>query len=153
MNETFLRKWNAKVNNADTVIIAGDISLRGKNDALIALASQLKGKKVLLVGNHDHLEDYRYRQLFDEICDYKELTISFGGRAYKIACSHYPYLFWNGQHRGTIFLYAHVHNSIEDEFYQECIRRINESEGLSLRRQGGQKIIICLWATMRANCS
>ena len=141
MNGTILQKWNNKITNADTVIIAGDISLRGKNDALIALVSQLKGKKILLVGNHDQVEDYRYRQLFEEICDYKELTIAFGGKSYKVACSHYPYLLWNGQHRGTIFLYAHAHNSVEHAFYQDCIRRMNESEELSLRRQGGQKII------------
>lgn len=141
MNETFLRKWNSKVTNADTVIIAGDMSMRGRNDELISLFSQLKGKKILLKGNHDSVDDYRYQKLFDQILDYVELTISFGGKAYKICAMHYPILFWNGQHRGTILLYAHVHNSIEEKFFQDCIRKINESEELSLRRQGGKKVI------------
>ena len=140
MNETILRKWNAKVNNGDTVVIHGDVSMRGKNDALIGLVSQLKGKKILLAGNHDQLTDYRYTKLYEQVRDYLELDISFGGKAYKVACSHYPYLLWSGQHRGTIFLYAHAHNSIEHTFYQDCIRRLNESEELSLRRKGGQKI-------------
>ena len=38
-------------------------------------------------------------------------------------------------------LYAHLYNSIEEEFFQDCIRRINESEELSLRRKGGQKVV------------
>lgn len=140
MNRYFLKHWNKRINNGDTVIIAGDMSMRGRNDELIALVSQLRGKKILVLGNHDDVSDYRYAKLFDEICHYKEMTISFGGKAYKIVVSHYPILCWNGQHRGTILLYAHTHNSIEYEFFQKCLTEMNESEELSLRRQGGQKI-------------
>ena len=60
MNAEILRRWNAKVNNGDTVYILGDMSMKGKNNALIALVSQLKGKKILVQGNHDDLSDYRY---------------------------------------------------------------------------------------------
>ena len=141
MNETFLRKWNSKITNGDTVILTGDVSMRGRSDALVGLVAQLKGKKILIKGNHDDLSDYRYTKLFDEICDYKEMTISFGGKAYKIVASHYPILMWNGQHRGTILLYAHVHNSCEDAFFQKCLAEMNESEELNLRRAGGQKIL------------
>lgn len=140
MNRYFLEHWNAKINNGDTVVIAGDMSMRGRNDALIALVSQLRGKKILVLGNHDDVSDYRYSKLFDEIVPYKEMTISFGGKAYKVVVSHYPILCWNGQHRGTILLYAHTHDSIEHTFFQECIAKMNKSEDLSLRRQGGQKI-------------
>lgn len=119
MHEVMLRKWNTKVTNGDTVYILGDVALRGRNDALIALVAQLKGKKVLLRGNHDDLSDYRYKQLFHEILDYKELTESFGGKAYKLCLMHYPILMWNGQHKGTILLYAHTHTSAEDVFFSK----------------------------------
>ena len=59
MHQYILEHWNAKVTNADTVYILGDIALRGRNDALIALVAQLKGRKVLIRGNHDVLNDYR----------------------------------------------------------------------------------------------
>lgn len=141
MNAEILRRWNAKVNNGDTVYCLGDMSTKGKNDALIALVAQMKGKKILVQGNHDDLSDYRYAKLFEKITNYEELSVSFGGKNYRLALMHYPILFWNGQHRGTILLYAHTHNSAEDAYFQKCIAEINASEELSLRRQGGQKIV------------
>lgn len=136
MHEYILRRWNEKVNNGDTVYVLGDVAMRGKNDALIALVAQLKGKKVLIKGNHDDLSDYRYKQLFHEILDYKELSDSFEGRTYKVVLSHYPILMWNGQHSGTLLLYGHAHNSAEDMFFQTCLQSMNGNEELKLRRQG-----------------
>lgn len=138
MNAEILRRWNAKVNNGDTVVILGDVALRGKNEALIGMVAQLRGKKILIRGNHDDLSDYRYAKLFEEIVDYKEMTVAFGGKNYKLVCCHYPLLFWKNQHRGTIHLYAHTHNTLEDDFYQGVIAKMNACEELSLRRQGGQ---------------
>lgn len=140
MHEYILKKWNEKVTNGDTVYILGDISMRGRNDELIALVAQLKGHKTLLAGNHEDLSDYRYKQLFEEICDYKEITDHFDGQAYKLVLCHYPILMWKDQHKGSILLYGHTHKTIEETFFQECIRKMNESEELSLRRQGGKEI-------------
>ena len=140
MHTHMLNRWNEKITNGDTVYILGDVALRGRNDALIGLVAQLKGKKVLIKGNHDDLSDYRYKQLFADILDYKELSESFDGYAYKLVLCHYPILMWNGQHKGTILLYGHTHGSVEDAFFQDCIKRMNESEELSLRRHGGKPI-------------
>lgn len=141
MNKTILENHNKRITNGDTTVFMGDMSMRGRSDELVALVAQMKGKKILVKGNHDDLSDYRYAKLFDEICDYKEMTISFGGKAYKVACSHYPILMWNGQHRGTILLYAHTHTSAEDAFFQKCLAEMNESEELALRRHGCSKIL------------
>ena len=128
MHRHFLQEWNRQITNGDTVYILGDLSLRGRNDELIALVAQLKGKKILIKGNHDDLSDYRYKQLFHEICDYKEITDCIGGTAYKLVLSHYPILMWNGQHKGTILLYGHTHTSAEDTFFQRCLAEMNHSE-------------------------
>lgn len=138
MHEYMLQRWNQKITNADTVYILGDIAMRGKNDKLIALFAQLRGKKVLIKGNHDDLTDYRYKQLFDDICDYKELTDNFDGKAYKLVLCHYPILMWNGQHRGTILLYGHTHNSIEDTFFQNCVKELNNNKKFEI--VGGKEI-------------
>ena len=62
MHAEIVRKWNSKVTNGDTVYILGDMSMRGKNEDLIALVAILKGKKILIRGNHDDVSDLRYRQ-------------------------------------------------------------------------------------------
>lgn len=90
MHETILKRWNSKITNGDTVYILGDISLRGKNEDLIAFVARLKGKKILVKGNHDDVSDYRYKQLFEEICDYKEIQDSFEGKNYNLVLCHYP---------------------------------------------------------------
>lgn len=140
MNQHILQRWNTRVTNADKVYILGDIALRGRSSALIGLVAQLKGRKILVIGNHDDVSDYRYQQLFEEIVPYKEVEDAFGGKNYKLVLQHYPILFWKNQHRGTIHLYGHVHNSIEETFYQRCLIEMNASEELSLRRQGGERI-------------
>ena len=134
MHQYFLQHWNAKITNGDIVYILGDMALRGKNDALITIVAQLKGKKILIKGNHDDLSDYRYRQLFQDVCEYKEITECFEGKAYKLVLSHYPILMWNGQHTGTILLYGHTHMSAEEQYFQACLRTMNETTENSLRR-------------------
>ena len=124
MNQYILERWNAKINNGDTVYILGDMAMRGKNSALLALVAQLKGKKILFRGNHDDLSDYRYQRLFEEITDYREIADSFDGKTYKLCLMHYPILMWNGQHRGSILLYAHTHNTVEEAFFQKCVKEL-----------------------------
>ena len=111
MHAYFLSRWNTKVTNADKVYILGDIALRGRYSPLIALVAQLKGRKILVKGNHDSVDDYRYAQLFEEIVDYKEIEDAFGGKNYKLVLCHYPILCWKNQHRGTILLYGHTHSA------------------------------------------
>lgn len=84
MNQYILERWNAKINNGDTVYILGDMAMRGKNNAILALVAQLKGKKILFRGNHDDLSDYRYQRLFEEITDYREIADSFDGKTYNL---------------------------------------------------------------------
>lgn len=140
MHEDMLRRWNKKITNGDTVYILGDVGLLGKNEELIALVARLKGKKVLVIGNHDDVADYRYRILFHDICHMKEITENVDGQAYKLVLCHYPILMWSGQHKGSILLYGHTHNSVEERYFQECIAQMNASEELGVRRAGDQTI-------------
>ena len=55
MHQYMKEKWNSKITNGDTVYILGDIAMRGTNEELIALVAQLKGRKVLIKGNHDEM--------------------------------------------------------------------------------------------------
>ena len=121
--------WNKKVTNSDTVFILGDIGRIGSNkdnEYLCSLISTLKGRKSLVLGNHDSIKDIRISQLFTEVCDYKEITDNFNGINHTLVLSHYPILFWNGQHKGWIHLYGHVHLSDEYKVYQDCIKYVND---------------------------
>lgn len=127
MNEEVLKNWNETVNNGDTVYILGDISLKGKSEELISLVARLRGKKILVKGNHDDLKDYRYKQLFEEVCDYKEVTDSVDGVSKKLVLFHYPIYSWKGMRSGTILLYGHTHNSTEDELYQKALKELSQT--------------------------
>ena len=74
--------WNKVVTNGDTVYILGDIGKEGGNkdmEYLCEIISTLKGKKVLIQGNHEKLKDIRVKQLFVEITPYKEIIDNFNG--------------------------------------------------------------------------
>lgn len=128
-DKLIIDNWNRIVTNKDDVWILGDIGRIGtnkENEYLCQCLSVLKGNKHLILGNHDHMKDIRISQLFTEICDYKKITDNFDGKAYKLILSHYPILFWEGQHRGNIMLYGHLHESNEYTIYKECLGRVNE---------------------------
>lgn len=121
MHETIRNRWNEKVTNGDMVYILGDISFRGKNEDLIAYISTLKGRKILVRGNHDDVSDYRYHQLFEEVCDYKEIHDSVDAKNYELILSHYPIFSWKKMGKGSILMYGHTHDSEEDKYYQRCL--------------------------------
>lgn len=135
--------WNSKVTNGDDVWILGDI---GRTSAeLISTIAQLKGRKHLIKGNHDKLDDLRLRQLFVEVVDYKYLSFSKGGKTYKVVMSHYPIFAWENQHKGAILIYGHTHNTHEDRLFQNSISVLNsyfESERMSGRTDCPEAIAI-----------
>ena len=52
MDAALIRNWNRKVTNGDTVYVLGDLIYKSKKPPEEYLR-QLKGKKHLIVGNHD----------------------------------------------------------------------------------------------------
>lgn len=121
-------KWNSKVTNGDTVYILGDIGKEGNNkdnEYLCEIISTLKGKKVLVQGNHEKLNDIRIRQLFTEVCQYKEVSDNSNGISRNLILSHYPMLIWKNQHKGWIHLYGHVHTSDEWDIYKQSLKYLN----------------------------
>ncbi len=135
-------KWNAKVTNGDTVYILGDVAMRGTREELMGFVAQLKGHKILIKGNHDDVKDLRYRQLYEDICDYKEITDNISGRNESLVLCHYPILLWNNQHRGSILLYGHVHNSIEEYYFRKCLNEMNNEDFFG-RRTGDR--VLCAY--------
>ena len=120
-----ISNWNNVVNIDDYVYILGDISYHNVTKT-IEILKKLNGHKILVVGNHDQkfLKNNQFRNEFIEICYYKELDIEGGN---KLILSHYPIVAFNGQFRGGIHLYGHVHNSQQWNMV-EHFKRISEEE-------------------------
>lgn len=135
MHDTIKTNWNERVTGSDHVYILGDLCWK-HNENSISLVSQLKGNKHLIVGNHDKPSDQRYKQLFAEIVNYKEIDDLIDGKHYGVVLSHFPIAFWNYQHiytrdglehkRWSIQLYGHVHNSIEETIFRTFIENLND---------------------------
>lgn len=64
MNESIIDRWNRVVSDDDTVYHLGDFAFGRKN---IAIAERLKGKKILILGNHDSYPLSEYSQYFNRI--------------------------------------------------------------------------------------
>lgn len=52
MNQTLITNWNNTVKKTDTIYILGDFVF-GNKESISKTLSQLNGKKILIMGNHD----------------------------------------------------------------------------------------------------
>ena len=135
MNNYIKDKWNKKITNADDVYILGDMCWK-ENEEAIQFVSTLKGKKHLILGNHDKCKDGRYAQLFVEITPYKEIKEFINGKQYRNILQHYPIMFWNHQHhlKGdepvNIHFYGHLHQTKEEMVFQSFLKTLNKECGI-----------------------
>lgn len=53
MHEQLIKRWNEKVSDEDTVYILGDVCFKMSKQDIVKILKQLKGKKILIKGNHD----------------------------------------------------------------------------------------------------
>lgn len=73
MNLAMQQRWNITVSNDDVVIVVGDLSagVGQRKHELAEWCRSVKGKKVLVRGNHDHQKDAFYLENgFLHVCDY-----------------------------------------------------------------------------------
>jgi len=87
MNETLIKNYNYLVKENDIVYFLGDVGF-DKYDNLKVVFSRLKGKKLLVKGNHDKASKSFYRNLgFFDVVDSARVAI---GKNIKINLQHYP---------------------------------------------------------------
>lgn len=125
MHEEIKKRWNDTVSNADHVYILGDLAWKENEDA-IQFVSTLRGNKHLILGNHDKVKNCRYRQLFVEITNYKEIkdTAKWKG----ISCHNVSFsdgILESPASLSAVQLYGHVHNSNEETIFQNFINKLN----------------------------
>lgn len=110
MNKKIMQNWNKTVTEDDTVYVLGDFAL---NDAEAKIIKYLRGKKFLLVGNHDRVLTNKTLKYF-EITD-KIMTIKDNGRS--VCLCHYPLLSYENSVYGGYHIFGHLHNNKKDIAY------------------------------------
>ena len=108
MDEALITNWNSTIKPGSLVYHLGDFSFMRPDD-IPNLVRRLNGQVHLIRGNHDRfLKDKRRDFGFAWVGDYKEVKVG----DQKVVLSHYPFLTWNGRHRGSFSLHGHSHGSL-----------------------------------------
>ena len=109
-----VENWNARVHRNDTVYIVGDFLFRAKRPAAEYL-SELKGKKHLIIGNHDKywMKKGDLSAWFESVSPM--LFITDSGRSATLC--HYPMMSWPGMSRGGYMIYGHIHNNTGADYW------------------------------------
>jgi calcineurin-like phosphoesterase family protein len=109
MNEALIENWNKVVADNHTIYHLGDFSFHRDFEVNRKLVKSLKGRKILIKGNHDKFKDSEYLRMgFLEVHNY--LEIKHNKKKYILI--HYPLLTWNGAHRGSIHCHGHSHCTV-----------------------------------------
>ena len=129
MNYCLIDNWNKAVDQKDTVYILGDFIWKTSKNWL-DIIGYLKGKKVLIRGNHDpRVMPDEINKHFVEITDYKEIVEN----GQRIIMSHYPIPFYKGDYKENVWMfYGHVHRTREYEYLKQIrneIKKLKEYDG------------------------
>ena len=110
MNKAIAQKWNERVCDKDTVYVLGDFAI---DDTSAQIVSELNGKKILLLGNHDEVLSLTTLRKF--ACVKTIMTIEDNGRS--VCLCHYPLLSYDRSVYGGYHVFGHIHNNKNDIAY------------------------------------
>lgn len=112
MDEAMIANWNARVKGNDTVYILGDMFFRSTNAE--AVLQRLKGKKRLIVGNHDGswMTKFDYARYFVSVDNFLETSDG----QHSLTLCHYPLLSWKHARR-SYMIHGHIHNDRTADFW------------------------------------
>jgi calcineurin-like phosphoesterase family protein len=113
MDAKLIELWNRRVQSNDEVFILGDFAFCNELKPSEYL-KQLKGKKHLIIGNHDTklIKDEESMSYFEDSALMKHVT----DEGKQICLCHYPLAEWYGMYKGSWHIYGHIHNSKNEAF-------------------------------------
>ena len=105
MNARLIQNWNAIVSKDDKVFHLGDVSF-GSKEATKAVISQLNGRKILILGNHDRGRTVQWwlDVGFNEVSKYPIIYKEF------IVMQHEPPTYYNDA-SPYFYCFGHVHST------------------------------------------
>lgn len=102
MQSIICHRWNSTVSNSDIVYVLGDVTM-GKSTKCLSFLETLRGRKILIRGNHDIAKLSQYAMFFDDVRGY-DVKPDF-------ICSHIPI------HPGSIARFKmNVHGHLHTNF-------------------------------------
>jgi len=115
--------WNARVSPTDTVYHLGDIAMlnhvkppKHGYQLTLDLLNQLNGQIVLIKGNHDSRDMFKYLAAHNPVLEdgrpkfiFHDVGIILKANHHQFFLTHYPMLF--GQTASSINLHGHIHHS------------------------------------------
>ena len=111
MDETLIENWNKTVHKNDEVYILGDLIYKSDKEPEYYL-ERLKGKKHLIIGNHDG--DWATDELLKKyFIDYGRLFVINTGYGKATLC-HFPMM----DHEGRYLIHGHIHANTDQNFWQ-----------------------------------
>ena len=133
--DTIVNNYNEIVTDNDIVLFVGDLAHgRHYNKRILSkIIKSMKGKKILIKGNHDTFSDTYYRTLFIDVKEYIEIG--------KYFISHYPCYESKWMLTETekthqkiinrdnceVVIHGHIHNKNPNLWEPDGIHRINVS--------------------------
>jgi len=144
-NDTLIERWNNRASNDNTIgFLLGDTMFgSGGKEKFLNILKSLNFKELyVLAGNHTA----GYKQLFESITgndlEFDGKKVIFCPNYFEVfinkkpvIISHYPILSFNGQARGSIHLFSHVHGSLN----QSKIGRLYENSGAKIYETSVEK--------------
>lgn len=118
MDELIVENWNNLVRDKDTIYHLGDVAM---NRRCLSILNCLKGRKILIKGNHDIFKLKDYTSYFEDIRAYKvypNLGIIF---------SHIPIHPYQLQNRFIFNGHGHLHQNLIDDprYINLCVENTN----------------------------
>jgi calcineurin-like phosphoesterase family protein len=115
MDEAMIARWNAVVGASDIVYHLGDFSLSLKDaDRVREIFGRLRGRKRLIIGNHDVDNKGRLHPKLAALAWDAEpvatCEVRDGGK--RIWLSHYAHRSWPAMHYGSVHFYGHSHGNL-----------------------------------------
>jgi calcineurin-like phosphoesterase family protein len=119
MNHTMISNWNSLIEDHDLVYHLGDVSF-GNHSQTHEILSQLKGRKRLIVGNHDPIKSKVLHDHFQKIFMWKP----FNENGVKALLTHVP-VHPSNIPEGYINVHGHIHqnNSPEGPYFNVSVEK------------------------------
>jgi calcineurin-like phosphoesterase family protein len=115
-NSELIKRWNSVVTPNDKVYVLGDFCFAGYSN--LSIAEKLNGKKILILGNHDHYDMLEYRKYFYKI---------YGSLPYKNGLLMHmpPHECQLRRYKWIIHGHMHTHNIDDSRYVNVSAEQIN----------------------------